>query len=169
MRASLILLAALAGCSSDSSGPPHGGPVLTTQLSATVDSINGGPLVVTLNASNPADTTVRIAYSAPSVYAQIKLDGQWRAGLGPGGFVGTDTLVLTSGADTTLGAVNVSFTPPAPQLSLAPAGFIDNESFAIAAGTYDVRACYLPSVPGNQPGSVVQGVCGDGVPFTLTP
>jgi len=166
MRGSLVLLAALIACS-DSSGPPHV-PVFTTQLSATVDSING-VLVVTLNASNPTDTTERIAYTAPSVYAEIKLGGQWRDGFIGGGFVATDTLVLTSGAAGTLGAVNVLFTTPAAQLSLAPAILTDNESFAIAPGTYDVRACFVPSgPPGAQGGSVVQGVCGDGVPFTLT-
>ncbi len=59
MRGSLVLLAALMACS-DSSGPPHA-PLLTTQLSATSASIGGGVLV-TLLASNPTDTSVRLAY-----------------------------------------------------------------------------------------------------------
>jgi hypothetical protein len=159
MRGSLVLLAALMACS-DSSGPPHA-PVLTTQLSSAVDSING-VLVVTLNASNPTDTTERIVYLAPSVYAEVRLDGEWRAGFGPAGFVRTDTLVLTSGADTTLGVVDVLFTPYAVQSSLAPADLIGNESFAIPPGMYDVRACFTPSGPGA-------AACGNGLPFTLTP
>jgi len=166
MRGSLVLLAALMACS-DSSGPPHA-PVLTTQLSATVDSING-VLVVTLIVSNPTDTTERIAYwGPPPVYAEIKLDGQWRNGFGGDGFVGLRTLVLPSGADSTLGVVNVLFTPPAQQ-SLAPAALLDNESFAIPPGTYGVRACYDPAGSGSGGGSVVQLVCGNGVSFTLTP
>ncbi|HTD58997.1 MAG TPA: hypothetical protein VK679_00025 [Gemmatimonadaceae bacterium] len=167
MRGSLILLAALMACS-DSSGPPHA-PVLTTQLSSTAVGING-VLAVTLSASNPTDTTEQIAYTTPEpVYAEIKLGGQWRSGFVAGGFGGIDTLVLPSGADTALGVVSVLFTPPAQQ-SLAPAALSDNESFAIAPGMYDVRACFTPPGPtGAQGGSVVQGTCGNGVSFDLTP
>lgn len=161
MRGSLILLAAFLACS-DSSGPPHA-PILTTKLSATAGSINGGALVVTLNVSNPTDTTEQIAYwTPPAVYAEIKLGGQWRAGYVASGFGGTDTMVLPSGVDTTLGAVDVLFTPSAVQSSLAPAALIYDESFAISPGMYDVRACFAP------PGSGAPE-CGNGVSFDLTP
>jgi len=167
MRASLALLAALLGACSDSSGPPRV-PVLTTQLSATADSING-VLSVTLNASNPTDTTVRLAYLVPTVFAEIKFGGQWRAGFSNAGSVATDTLVLTPGASAPVGVVYVLFTPPASQSSAEPAVLITNESFAIAPGMYSIRACVIPPQAGVQGGTVVDGVCGNGLSFTLTP
>ena len=69
--------------------------------------------------------------------------------------------MLPSGADTTLGVVDVSFIPPATQ-SLAPAALIGNESFAIPPGMYEVRACFSPPGSGG-------AVCGNGVSFDLTP
>lgn len=166
MRASLILLAALAACS-DSSGP-HQVPVLTTQLSATVDSINGR-LEVTLNASNPTDTTLHLSFTLPSVYAAIKVGGQWTYGSGFAAFTSTDTLSLTSGATATLGTVNVIFLPPAGHLSVAPAILPNDEYFTLSPGTYSVRACYDPIAPGTQAGSISQAACGNGVSLTLTP
>src|SRR5579863_5707052 len=109
MRASLVLLVTLAACS-DSNGPRQI-PVLTTQLSSSAVSVNG-VLTVALMASNPTDTTLHLSFGG--VDAEIKVQGQWRAGsIGlSDGFVGSpgyDTLSLASGAAATLGYVNVNF------------------------------------------------------------
>jgi hypothetical protein len=146
-------------------------PALTTQLSATADSING-VLSVTLNASNPTDTTVRVRYDANSVFAEVKLGGQWVAGSynpGDGFGSGTDSLVLTPGAAATVGVVNVLFTPTRAQTNLTPSAIVDIESFAIAPGLYSVRACYFPVQPTGPVGGIQQSVCANGVSFTLTP
>ena len=158
MRASLALLLALAvGACSDSNGP-HQLPVLTTQLSNA-----GGAMVVTLNASNPTDTTVRMSYYSQTVYAQIKIGGQWRSGSMVGSFTTqTDSVVLTSGANAPVGAVSVYFSAPAFETG-------ETEYFTIAPGTYSVRACVDPWTVTSPAGGVVQGVCGNGVRFTYTP
>jgi hypothetical protein len=152
MRGSLVLLAAVLGCS-DAGGPPRFLPVLTTQISAATDTVNG-VLAVTLTASNPTDTTERMPYEVPTVSAEFDIDADWRGGYGPAGFTTTDSLVLDPGASATVGTVSVSFTPTA---ALSGASF-DNESISLPPGTYSVRACV----------SVGQSVCGNGVPFTLT-
>lgn len=170
MRSSLILLAMLAACS-DSSGPHHV-PVLTTQLSASVDTINGGALAVTLNATNPTDTTLHLTFSVPAVAAQIKISGQWTPDSSVDGFVSiqSDTMSLAAGATAGLGTVYVTFLPPSDHLSVAPAGPPDDQQFRIVPGTYSVRACYFPITGG---GEVVTPAnsgdnCGNGQTFTLT-
>lgn len=169
MRASLLLLAALAACS-DASGPRHV-PTLATQLSASVDTISGDALTVTLNASNPTDTTIHFSYVKSSVYAQVEVSGKWTDGLGPGdGFGGadsTDTLSLTSGANAPLGTIAVVFVPPATHLSLAPAMLFGTEEFSLSPGAYRMRACYFPSDSTGPGGGIVQGACANGVSITL--
>lgn len=160
MRASLLLLASLVACS-DSSGPHHI-PVLTTQLSASVDSVKG-VLQVTLRASNPTDTTLHLSWAG--VLAEIKLQGQWNAGTGlDDGFVGAssvDTLSLMPGAGAPLGTVSVTFSPQAFVLN--------QESFTLSPGTYSVRACYFPWAPVSGAGGVSSAACGNTVKLTLTP
>lgn len=161
LAAGLLLTATGIGCS-DSSGP-HQIPVLTTQLSASVESVTG-TLQVTLHASNPTDTTLHLSWSG--VVAEIKLQGQWNIGSGLNdGFVGSpgvDTLSLISGAGAPLGTVNVTFSPPAFVLS-------QEEAFTLSPGTYSVRACYYPWQAVSGPGGVAQAACGNTVQLTLTP
>lgn len=154
MRPSLLLLVALVACSS-SSGPRQV-PVLTTQLSSSVESVSGGVLTVTLTASNPTDTALHLSFT-PGVIAEVKAAGQWEGGgVGLGdGFTNFDTLSLASGAVATLGSDSVTFAP-SPSI----------EYFSLSPGTYDVRACYYPSAAGNR---IVEPVCGNGVALTLTP
>jgi hypothetical protein len=158
MRGSLVLLAALMACS-DSSGP-HQVPVLTTQLSTTSASIGGGVLV-TLLASNPTDTTVRLAYETLA-YAEFKLVGHanWQGGFA-GGFTGVDDQVLAPGDTATLGEVGVGFYVPTANSESARAVTPTQEYITLEPGSYSVRACV--DVPSS--GAYI---CGNGTPFTLT-
>jgi hypothetical protein len=159
MRASLVLLAALVACS-DASGPRQI-PVLTTQLSSSAESVSG-VLTVTLTASNPTDTTLHLAFTAPAVTVEIQVEGQWQ-GAGPllsGGFLNLDTLSLVSGAVAPLGSVNVEFSS-----STQPSA----ESFSLSPGTYAVRACYYPATGAVTGHAILLPVCGNSVALTLTP
>ena len=158
MRGSLVLLAVLAACS-DSSGP-HQVPVLTTQLSTTSASIGGGVLV-TLVASNPTDTTVRLGYETLG-YAEFKLVGQanWQGGF-EGAFIAVDDQVLAPGDTATLAEVGVAFNVPTTNSELAPAVTPSQEYITLEPGSYSVRACV--DVP-----STGAYICGNGTPFTLT-
>lgn len=169
MRASLVLLAALAACS-DSSGPRHV-PELTTQLASSVATVDGPVLAVTLNATNPTDTTIQLSFSLPAVLVQIKVGGAWQSGGGPfsDGFgSGRDTTVsLIGGAWGPLGTAYLAFLPPSNQQSAAPALFPNTEQFTLSPGVYSVRACYYPDTSSSQGGSIVHAQCGNSVSLTL--
>src|SRR5579862_2991695 len=126
MRCSLVLLVVLAACS-DASGPRQV-PVLTTQISSSVDSINGPELVVTLTASNPTDTTLQLFFTEPAVALDIKIGGQWLLGhsLTSGGEP-AGSLSLTAGAAAPVGTVGAIFLP---QAGSAPAMLPNAEYFS---------------------------------------
>jgi hypothetical protein len=109
--------------------------VLTTQLSATSARL-GDSIHVTLNASNPTDTTVRFIYTNPTTFATFTL-GSVTSGDAPVFvYAGVDTVVMTAGGVTTLGTATVDFGTVS-----GGATPLSAEHVALTPGQYLARAC----------------------------
>lgn len=159
MRTSLVLLALLAACSDASA--PRQVPVLTTELSSSVSSVQG-LVTVTLKASNPTDTTLHLSFTTPPISLMIHFsNGDAPAGGGPRqGYAELETLSLAPHAAAALGLVTMSFVPSSQR---------DVEYWPISTGSYVIQACYYPSSVPLVGHDLLMPVCGSSVPLTLTP
>jgi hypothetical protein len=158
MRGSLVLLAALAACSS----PPTAVVGSSGERLETIVSANhvaeGGSVQVTLAISNPTGDTLHLVLGSPVSYAMFLEPSATIAGTDP--VAGQDTLALAPGARVTLPPITLVFALEQPT---AP----DEEAISVGPGTRPLAACtFVPGLTPGGPGFVQN--CANTVSFTVT-